>query len=187
VASRPIYPWYLTIEGTDVEQGDILPGFEIVVPASDVSSDAGQIELDYRTYDVVVMTQTCDIQNHKVKSILLCPWWDLWQFVEAARSEGKNWGRDLRDALRRGNMPGYHMLNSTAQDGLELGLGLVDFHSVYTAPPARIREHAARLGNRLRLCSPYREHLAQAFARFFMRVGLPIDIPEEQIRAKPNP
>jgi len=23
---------------------------------------------------------------------------------------------------------------------------------------------------------PYREHLAQAFARFFMRVGLPVDI-----------
>ena len=25
--------------------------------------------------------------------------------------------------------------------------------------------------------SPYREHLAQAFARYFMRVGLPVDIP----------
>jgi len=32
--------------------------------------------------------------------------------------------------------------------------------------------------NRLRLLPPDREHLAQAFARFFMRAGLPIDIPE---------
>jgi hypothetical protein len=32
-------------------------------------------------------------------------------------------------------------------------------------------------GRRLRLLPPYREHLSQAFARFFMRVGLPVDIP----------
>ena len=40
-----------------------------------------------------------------------------------------------------------------------------------------VRELAASQGPRLRLNPPYREHLAQAFARFFMRVGLPVDIP----------
>jgi len=30
--------------------------------------------------------------------------------------------------------------------------------------------------SRFRLLPPYREHLSQAFARFFMRVGLPIPI-----------
>lgn len=186
VSEQPIYPWYVTVKGDALEQGDVLPGIEIVVPKSGASADAEQIDLDFRIYDVVVMTQTCDIQNRKVDSILLCPWWDLWQFVEAAQSGGKNWGRDLRDALRKGNMPGYHLLNSSSQDGLEFGLGIVDFHSVYTAPVARVREHAVRLGNRLRLCPPYREHLAQAFARFFMRVGLPVDIPEERVRARPK-
>jgi hypothetical protein len=29
----------------------------------------------------------------------------------------------------------------------------------------------------VRLLPPYREHLAQAFARFFIRVGLPVDVP----------
>ncbi len=29
---------------------------------------------------------------------------------------------------------------------------------------------------RLRLLPPYREHLSQAFARFFMRVGLPVQV-----------
>jgi hypothetical protein len=37
---------------------------------------------------------------------------------------------------------------------------------------------AAANGKRLRLLPPYREHLSQAFARFFMRVGLPTDIPK---------
>jgi hypothetical protein len=33
------------------------------------------------------------------------------------------------------------------------------------------------MATRLRLLPPYREHLSQSFARFFMRVGLPVDIP----------
>jgi len=41
-----------------------------------------------------------------------------------------------------------------------------------------IKLHLRKQGNRLRLLPPYREHLAQAFARFFMRVGLPADIPK---------
>ena len=35
---------------------------------------------------------------------------------------------------------------------------------------------AARGRQRPRLLSPNREHLAQAFARFFMRVGLPVPV-----------
>jgi hypothetical protein len=37
---------------------------------------------------------------------------------------------------------------------------------------------AMRLGPRWRLRSPFLEHFSQAFARFFMRVGLPSSIPE---------
>lgn len=29
---------------------------------------------------------------------------------------------------------------------------------------------------RLRLLPPYREHLSQAFARYFMQVGLPVNV-----------
>jgi len=39
-----------------------------------------------------------------------------------------------------------------------------------------LEELVTHTGKRLRLCPPYREHLAQAFARFFMRVGLPQDV-----------
>jgi hypothetical protein len=33
-----------------------------------------------------------------------------------------------------------------------------------------------------RLLPPYREHLSQSFARYFMRVGLPVDIPKDEIK-----
>jgi len=39
-----------------------------------------------------------------------------------------------------------------------------------------LKELAAQQALRQRLLPPYREHLAPAFARFFMRVGLPIDV-----------
>ena len=45
-------------------------------------------------------------------------------------------------------------------------------------PRAFLEDLIAERGTkRLRLLPPYREHLSQAFARFFMRVGLPVDIP----------
>ena len=40
------------------------------------------------------------------------------------------------------------------------------------------------MARRLRLLPPYREHLSQSFARFFMRVGLPIDTPSFTAKKK---
>jgi hypothetical protein len=54
---------------------------------------------------------------------------------------------------------------------------VVDFRNVYSVSFDFLTEWVQRKGRRLRLLSPYREHLSQAFARFFMRVGLPVDIP----------
>ncbi len=56
-------------------------------------------------------------------------------------------------------------------------LRIVNFRRVYSLPLTFVRQVAARRGRRLRLLRPYREHLSQAFARYFMRVGLPQDIP----------
>jgi hypothetical protein len=54
---------------------------------------------------------------------------------------------------------------------------IVDFRRVFSLPLTFVRQRAPRTGDRLRLLPPYREHLSQAFARYFMRVGLPQDIP----------
>lgn len=175
--------WYDLVQGESIEQGDILRDFEIVVP-SHVTGDS--IDVEVKTFDVIVMTQTCDIAQGKVPSLLLCPVWDLWKFVDAAKQSGVNWGSDQREALRRGNLPGYHLVNEANLEGFEMGLSIVDFHEVYTAPSEQVRIFASKIVLRLRLCSPYKEHLAQAFARFFMRVGLPVDIPRDKLRKSPN-
>ena len=53
----------------------------------------------------------------------------------------------------------------------------MDFGKLLTLRIGHLERHAATLGPRHRLNSPYLEHLSQSFARFFMRVGLPADIP----------
>lgn len=181
------YPWYETVEGEAVEQGDFLFGFNVVVPLSDPEVEVEQLDSEIKDLDLVVMSQTCDIEHGKIKSLLLCPWWDLWRFVDAAPERGEtNWGSELREDLRRGNMPGYHLVNEASQDGMRIGVGVIDFHEVYTAPTAQVKSFAKRVGKRLRLRPPYREHMAQAFARYFMRVGLPVDIAREKVKKRPS-
>ena len=54
---------------------------------------------------------------------------------------------------------------------------VVDFGQIFSLPPAYLARRATQLGSRWRLDSPFLEHFSQAFARYFMRVGLPVDIP----------
>lgn len=180
------YPWWSTVEDDSLCQGDLLQAMEIPVPLMLVSGDTTVIRSDARTLDLLILTQTCDILHGKVSSLLLCPWWELWHWVSTAEKQGANVGSKIRDALRCGNLPGYHLLNEASQDGLTMGLGVVDFHDVYTAAKNVVREFARTKGKRLRLNPPYREHLSQAFARFFMPVGLPVDIPKDKVVAKPT-
>jgi hypothetical protein len=82
--------------------------------------------------------------------------------------------REFRKKLVEGNVPGLSLLHKREQEP-RLPWSVVDFHHLYTLPKAYLCQFAAASPARLRLRSPYREHLAQAFARYFMRVGLPHD------------
>jgi hypothetical protein len=69
------------------------------------------------------------------------------------------------------------MLNAHNSSDQSTEHRIVNFHYVFTLPrsflESLLSEGSCR---RLRLLPPYREHLSQAFARFFMRVGLPISV-----------
>jgi len=125
---------------------------------------------------VIVMTQSCDLTKNypKVDDVLICPLWDLEKLAEqldyAQQTKGK-------EDIRRGNVPGYHMLNASTPPGFARPTRVVSFHRVYSLPIVFLKSLAQARGKRLRLQPPYREHLGQAFARYFMRVGLLVDIP----------
>lgn len=166
------YPWYEIASGEEVWQGDIIDLCPIVVPSRTI--ELGIVSAEVIEYDVVVMSQTCDLMQRKLDLVLVCPIWHLSEFENRSDFFKSKKGKE---ALRRGNTTGYHLLNKCEIGGFETDYLVVDFRSVYSVPFDFLIDLAERRGERLRLLPPYREHLSQAFARFFMRVGLPVDIP----------
>ncbi len=161
------YPWYGSVDGDDLQQGDLLFScpFDRIEP---------QGEADRKNYDVVIMCHSCDLVQDKLSMIQVCPFWDL---ESLAQKNDFIKGKRGREEVRRGNLPGYHLLNRCALPEFPTGFLVVDFRSQFAVNALTLKELAGAQKTRMRLLPPYREHLAQALARFYMRVGLPVDIP----------
>jgi hypothetical protein len=141
-----------------------------------------------QTVRTILMTQACDLEYHHVRNVILCPIYaleeykKLWEEGQLARNQNatpKNWKR-FTEEVKEGKVWNLVMLQKReAPEGNSLSIPpqIVDFHEVFSLPRDFLEQWVRNSGlNRLRLCPPYREHLSQAFARFFMRVGLPQDI-----------
>lgn len=167
------FPWYCLIDCSEpLSQGDILYSCEIVNPILD--RDDNKIKGEISIYDIIVMSQSCDLENKKVDLVLVCPIFPL-SDVEAKDSYIKS--TKGKNDLRRGNIFGYHLLNKCVIKKHECDYLVVDFHNVFGMPIDYLISKAETYKKRLRLLPPYRERFSQAFASFFMRVGLPEDIP----------
>ena len=172
------YPWFESAPGSDLQQGDFLPGCPILRPSFSATAGNTAVQVNVSYAAGIILTQSCDLavrangQCHS-KEVLFCP---VYSRGELANHPvfGR---RSAWEEARKGRLPGYHVLNRCEVNGLERDFMLVDFSQVFTVDVAVIRELTHHQERRLRLLPPYREHLSQAFARFFMRVGLPVDIP----------
>ena len=162
------FPWYAAVSGGPLEQGDFL----LECPFFQMRADGTYSQ---EMANVVVLSHSCDLANDKLEIVQVCPFWPM--ATLAARVEYLR-SRRGREDLRRGNLPGYHLLNRCTLAGLETDFLVLDFRSLFGIPIASAQNLAQSQPRRSRLLPPYREHMAQAFARFFMRVGLPVDIPE---------
>jgi hypothetical protein len=172
-----IFSWYNEIKNSDeIEQGDMIPDCPIVIPPSKIKvGDEPDIEI--KLIDSIILSQSCDLANNKIQIVLVCPYFTLKTFIECLPPNEKSKKSIKRniDNLRKGFLPGYHLLNKSEDYNIEDYL-VVDFRNVYGIQIESLREIAKNLNARQRLLPPYREHLSQAFARYFMRVGLPQDI-----------
>ncbi len=174
----PEYPWYANIGDDNIEQGDIFTSCPVFIPPPDIDlSDNSSTVADFRREkrDVIVISQTYDLVKgrEKLSEVLLCAIWNQSEITEGLLASPKG----MEDA-RRGYLLPFHLLaRCESPDAPNREIRIVDFRRIYSLPIAFIRKRAEGGEQRLRLLPPYREHLSQAFARFFMRVGLPVDIP----------
>lgn len=170
----PDYPWYdLVSSKARLLQGDFVFSCPVLVPMEPIKVNETSIQGEKVEYDVIIMSQSCDLQQKKIDLVLVCPVFTLDDF-----SNEHTWfrGSEGKEALRRGYVASNHLLSRCDKGGFANQYLVVDFKSVFGVPFEFLEVFAQKSNQRLRLLPPYREHLSQAFARFFMRVGLPLNI-----------
>ena len=186
--------WYEIISPTSsIDQGDIILDCPIAgwkegpfqLDKTEHEFNILREQIEIAKSDLVVMTQTCDLAENKVSHAVLCPHYPLeeykqqWEQVERGNGQNptsKSWGKFL-DRVTAGQIWNLTILNEENGSNYSAELRIVDFHEVFSLPRSFLESWLTKNEKtRLRLCPPYREHLSQAFARFFMRVGLPTEI-----------
>jgi len=179
-------PFWTSVREATLQQGDLLPDCWIPEYPADFAEHTDETRIVQADQaDLIVITQTCDLEHGKVSLIALCPVWSIDAFEKAQASQGrgkagkagKAW-QDYWNNVRKGRSPTLHLLASPTAPTFARAALLVDFRAIYSLPLGYLSRHASQLGDRWRLRSPFLEHFSQAFARSFMRIGLPSSVPE---------
>lgn len=178
-------PWYLDIpEGHRLTQGELI--FDCPVAKWRAVSTVGedpQTLAEYISIDVIVMSQDCDLENDKIDHVVLCPAFPEEEYrarwSEVASAVGQNptdkaWNK-RKQAMARGDEVAVTLLNNLPEShgGAQR---IVDFKEIYSVPREFLESLTGARQRRIMLGPPYREHLSQSFARYFMRVGLPTPV-----------
>jgi hypothetical protein len=177
------YPWYQMVTGEALEQGDIFYNYPLPKVTPETiraiqNHETPETYVDVNLVDTIILSQSCDIENDNIDTVILCPIWLLadYEAQQVATNKWKNAKERVKrkEDIRQGNSPALHMLAD--DDTLGIPLRVVEFKRIYTTPKDVLIAFAKTCEQRIRLLPPYREHLSQAFARYFMRVGLPQNI-----------
>lgn len=172
-----VFPWYVLCERKDntLEQGDFIPDCPVIMPPSNITVGT-EVDLHIKNIDSIILSQSCDLGHGKTEIVLLCPYLSLNDWLRALPKDQQSNRARIKavEKLRKGYFPGYHILNKN--EGVLDDFQVVDFKNVNAVNYDYLLSLVKNRENRVRLLPPYKEHLSQAFARYFMRVGLPQDL-----------
>jgi hypothetical protein len=167
-------PWWVRVEGSNLGQGDYVPKCLVPFFKPNYGTEGVIQEVPVMEYDCIVLTQSCDLENDKAPLVALCPIFPISVYEKINPRFNK---RTTWDRVRQGRVESLHLLASHDNPDDNRGCLVADFREIYSLPIGYLKQHAQSLEQRWRLQPPYLEHFSQAFARFFMRVGLPSSIP----------
>ena len=163
--------FWIQVATPQLAQGDFLSDCRVPIF---FGSGAEIEEIPTLEYDLIILTQSCDLENQKVALVACCPIFPIADF-ERFNTDFQKRGR--WEEVRKGRVEGLHLLGSHTDPENNRLASVADFREIYSLPLAYLTKRAAQLTPRWRLASPFLEHFSQSFARFFMRVGLPASIP----------
>ena len=110
------YIWYSKIDSVnDLQQGDFIPNCPIIVPPASLNVEEPEIEI--KLIDSIVLSQSCDLANKNIDIVLVCPYYSLKTFIQSLPAEQTSSKKTVIrtiDNLRKGFLPGYHLLNKAS-------------------------------------------------------------------------
>jgi hypothetical protein len=164
--------WYEVVSGADLAQGDLLTQVDVSLATypPEVGHEDDVFSFDVFQSDVIVLTQTCDLERDQPTSILVAQY-DSWSTLKA----DQNLNSGDRKRIRRQQMHYYQLLPDRELEPT-IEWSVVDFRLLSLVPKQYLIERAVDQGERLRLLPPYREGVAQAFAHYIMRVAYDDDL-----------
>lgn len=158
------------------EQGDIF--FDVPLNILNIKEKTtlqmikdGKIGIKQYNKDVILLTQSCDLENSKVASIIISPLRKLSDLLKPISDERQD---DFFKELKNGGIHRLHLLNKIVDTKYADEFPVVDFGAIFSYQFTFLNKISSLKIRQLN--SPYREHLSQSFAKFFMRVGLPTPI-----------
>jgi hypothetical protein len=157
--------WYSDDHSLPLEQGDLLDNFDIY-QFQVVSGSLMPVRV--RSRRVVVMTQSCDIPKAAQATLLLAEVESYETVATTGTDPSRYRSTAFRKSLAEGTAIGFFLLPPFGA----LNWSLVNFRALHVLPKDYVSEASSGESAVVRLASPYKEHLAQSFARYMMRVGL---------------
>jgi hypothetical protein len=181
--------WYTSLENEpQIQQGDLIVGCPVLESPANLT-EYGQYTVRATTYNVIVMTQSCDLVaqqdgKRRADNVIVCPYFTFDKYFEgritaAMRADPKvllNAKNNRIKELAAGKQLGVHILNTESDSGVDEHI-VINLRLPYVMKYSLLSQ-VLKLHNekRLRLNSPYLEHVSQAFATLYMRVGLPSSV-----------
>lgn len=173
----PEYPWFEAVSGGELQQGDLLLQLPVPEFIPSTAGQTGNSQILVHPTDCIILTQSCDLTVRSdgtcsAEQVILCIARSRPVLKQKPFDKWEGW-----EDARKGRFPRHHVLNRSGLPDVQRDFSLVDLGFVVAMGVEHVRRFAEEAGPRLRLLPPYREHLSQAFARMYMRVGLPADLP----------
>ena len=146
-----IEPFWGQISEPDLRQGDLLPRCLVPVPAVDFARENGPGEGTAIEYDLIVFTQSCDLEQRKVRVVAT-------SHLPSRGVRGRQSGirrRGRWNEVLKGRIEGLHLLASPTVPGDNRQALAVDFREIYSLysdylKVSRLfRSHSQRLNQRV--------------------------------------
>ena len=170
--------WYEPVtKESRVLQGDLLPGVPLAslpLPSPEdvlswrdpVSARNMPDEVPIAQIDLIVLSQSCDIEQNHIQNVLLAQY-HLWSQVKQG-PEFPQTGSGRRKRLLREETPEHRVLPPHDAEP-HLGWSVVNFRSLFMLPRQYVEDFAYSLPVRLRITGAYKEGIVRGFTSWISR------------------